>query len=84
MPAFGQQLSATDIDALVAYIYTPPAEAPTWDDAAIRASHRILNPDLLKPEAAGLPPVYRADHLNLFLVVEAGDHHVSVLSLIHI
>jgi cytochrome c553 len=79
MPAFGSQLSASEIDALVEYIYSPPARVPTWDSAQIRASHRILNPDLLKPEARDLPPVYRADRLNLFLVVEAGDHHVSVL-----
>ena len=79
MPAFEQKLSAAEIDALVAYIYTQPAQTPNWDSAAIHASHRILNPDLLKPEAAGLPPVYQADRLNLFLVVEAGDHHVSVL-----
>jgi len=79
MPAFGQQLDSAQISSLVDYIYTPPARTPTWDETEIQSSHRILNPDLLKPEATELAPVYRADRLNLFLVVEAGDHHVSVL-----
>ena len=79
MPAFGETLSTHEIDTLVDYIYTPPAQLPNWDVAEIEASHRILNPDLVKPEAAELGPVYDADRLNLFLVVEAGDHHVSVL-----
>ncbi|MDH3536937.1 MAG: nitrite reductase [Gammaproteobacteria bacterium] len=79
MPAFGQQISAAQIASLVDYIYTPPAQAPTWGAAEIRESRLVLNPGLLKPEAALLEPVYRADPLNLFLVVEAGDHHVSVL-----
>jgi len=79
MPAFGQKLAASDIGALVDYIYTPPATMPTWGAAQISASHRILNPALLVAGAAQLAPVYGADPLNLFLVVEAGDHHVTVL-----
>jgi len=79
MPAFGASLSAIEIQSLVEFIYTPPSRPPSWKAADIAASHRILSPDLLEPEAATLPPVYTADHLNLFLVVEAGDHHVSVL-----
>jgi len=79
MPAFGKTLSATQISSLVDYIYTPLAQTPTWGAEQIRASQRILSPELLEPSAAALPPVYSADPLNLFLVVEAGDHHVSVL-----
>ena len=79
MPAFGKQLDREKIDTLVSYIYSPPEQAPGWDAAQIRTSHRILQPALLKPGAIDLPPVYAADRLNLFLVVEAGDHHVSVL-----
>ncbi len=79
MPAFDRKLAANDIAALVDYIYTPPATEPTWDAAQISASHRILNPALLEAGAAQLAPVYSADPLNLFLVVEAGDHHVTVL-----
>lgn len=79
MPAFEQQLSKDEIKTLVDFIYSPPARPPSWTADEIRASHRILNPGLLEAGAAELGPVYEADRLNLFLVVEAGDHHVSVL-----
>jgi len=79
MPAFGTTLSAPQVTSLVEYIYTPPAETPSWDAQQIRASHRLLRPELIEAGAADLAPVYDADPLNLFLVVEAGDHHVSVL-----
>lgn len=79
MPAFGEKLDPAQVTALVDYIYTSPATPPAWGDSEIRASHVIHHPDLLQPDAAGLKPVYKADPLNLFLVVEAGDHHVTVL-----
>jgi WD40 repeat protein/cytochrome c553 len=76
MPAFAEKLSETDIKALVEYIYTPPEEIPVWDLDRIRASHIIHNRE------SGLPnkPVFKVDDLlNLFLVVEIGDHHVTLL-----
>ena len=75
MPAFAATLNADEIQALVDYIYTPLPEIPSWDLAAITAS-RVIHVD-----AASLPdkPVYQADPLNLFLVVELGDHHATVL-----
>ncbi|UCC57468.1 MAG: c-type cytochrome [Gammaproteobacteria bacterium] len=76
MPAFAEKLSEKDINALVDYIYTPPEEIPVWDLAEIRNSQIIHNPE------SGLPdkPVFRVDDLlNLFLVVELGDHHVTLL-----
>jgi DNA-binding beta-propeller fold protein YncE/cytochrome c5 len=79
MPAFGAQLSIEQIGALVEYIYRASEQMPAWGMAEIIASHRILNPALLEPGARELKPVYDADPLNLFLVVEAGDHHVTVL-----
>jgi hypothetical protein len=79
MPAFAGRIDEAGIAALVNYIYTSPAVAPVWGEAEIRASHRVLSPDLLTAAARDLAPVYDADPLNLFLVVEAGDHHVSVL-----
>ncbi|MGB5260565.1 MAG: cytochrome D1 domain-containing protein [Gammaproteobacteria bacterium] len=79
MPAFGAKLKAVQIEALVEYIYASPAQRPVWGETEIRASHVIHKPDLLQPQAATLKPVYAADPLNLFLVVEAGDHHVTVL-----
>src|SRR6476661_8017310 len=35
MPAFTDKLSAADIDALVAYIYAPPATPPVWGEREI-------------------------------------------------
>ncbi|MDH3560562.1 MAG: nitrite reductase [Gammaproteobacteria bacterium] len=79
MPAFEGKLDMPQIDALVAYIYTVPDRMPVWDAAEIRASHVVHKPELLAATAASLKPAYKADPLNLFLVVEAGDHHVTVL-----
>jgi mono/diheme cytochrome c family protein len=79
MPAFGDRLDDDQVEALVAWIYSAPAQPPVWGEAEIRASHVIHRPELLEPAAADLKPVYAADPLNLFLVVEAGDHHVTVL-----
>ena len=75
MPAFGDRLSAADVDALIAYIYAPPASAPVWGEREIVAS-RIVHaaPASLPPK-----PVFAADPLNLFVVVESGDHHATIL-----
>lgn len=75
MPAFAGQLGDTEIAALVEFIYQPLATVPVWDAERIRASHQFYQghvSDLDKP-------VYAADPLNLFVVVEAGDHHITVL-----
>ena len=75
MPAFEKTLSPEAIEALTAWIYRPAATPPEWGDERIRAS-RIVHADV-----ATLParPKFDADPMNLFLVVEQGDHHVSVL-----
>jgi DNA-binding beta-propeller fold protein YncE/cytochrome c553 len=75
MPAFGAVLAPAQIDALTAWIYQDTGEVPPWGEAAIRAS-RIVHADV-----AALParPLFEADPMNVFLVVEQGDHHVSVL-----
>jgi DNA-binding beta-propeller fold protein YncE/cytochrome c5 len=75
MPAFGDKLSKKEIDALVDYIYTPLPEMPRWGKTEIDATRVVHNP----PGSLGDKPVYKADPLNLFLVVEIGDHHVTVL-----
>ncbi|MBN8440332.1 MAG: c-type cytochrome [Thauera sp.] len=75
MPAFAAQLTKDEIAALADLIYTPVVPAPRWTEADIRAS-RIQHVD---PKTLGDKPVFAADPLNLFLVVEAGTHHVSVL-----
>jgi len=74
MQGFSNALDADAITALAAWIKTPLDAVPDWTAADIAAS-LIPNPDY-SPTAA---PVFAADPLNLFLVVETGDHHVSVL-----
>ena len=75
MPAFGEQLSKSQISALTDLIYTPLASVPEWGLVEIR------NSQIVHASTAGLPavPVHGADPLNLFTVVEAGDHHVTIL-----
>ena len=76
MPAFGEQLDAAAIESLVSYIYTPPAQPPSWSAADIQASQIIQHP------AGSLPdqPVFETDDLlNLFIVVELGNHHATLL-----
>ncbi|NNG03512.1 MAG: cytochrome C oxidase Cbb3 [Inquilinus sp.] len=75
MPAFGDVLAGDDIDALVSFVYTPLPEPPGWDLADMRGSHILAPGDEPLPVA----PVYDADPLHLFVVVESGDHHVSIL-----
>jgi mono/diheme cytochrome c family protein len=79
MPAFATRLNAAQRQALVDLIYTAPSTPPVWGEAEIRASQVIYKPELVEGNASTAKPVYAADPLNLFLVVEAGDHHVSVL-----
>jgi mono/diheme cytochrome c family protein len=75
MQGFHDKLAAADIAALAQWIYTPVSPAPVWSEADIRAS-RVMTAD-----AAKLPnkPAWRADPMNLFVVVEGGDHHVSLV-----
>jgi len=75
MPAFAATLSAEQIAALGKYIYTPVSPAPRWGDDDIRASRTET------PGAAALPakPAWKADPMNVFVVVEGGDHHVSII-----
>jgi mono/diheme cytochrome c family protein/DNA-binding beta-propeller fold protein YncE len=75
MPGFAGQLSAADIAALAAHIRTPVSPAPVWAEADIRAS-RSFNP---APAGEAAKPLWRADPMNLFVVVEGGDHHISLL-----
>ncbi len=75
MPAFRDKLSNEQASALVDLIYTPPAREPRWDMEDIRASHIIQN----KPGSLPDKPVFKADPLNLFIVVETGDHHATLL-----
>ncbi len=53
----------------------PPGSYPQWGEASIRSSR------VEKRGAAALPskPQWQADPMNLFVVVEAGDDHVSIV-----
>jgi len=75
MPAFKDTLKADEIAALAQWIYTPVVPAPRWTESDTRASHVLL------ADAAKLPakPSWSADPMNLFVVVEGGDHHVSLV-----
>ena len=75
MPAFADQLSAAEIEAVRDHVYSSVSPAPVWDAVRIRES-RIEH-----VRFADLPskPVHRADPLNVFVVVESGDHHVTIL-----
>ena len=78
MPAFGDKLSSAEAQQLVELIYAPVVPAPFWGEREIRASH------VVDRRAAALPAQPAAaldgvDPLNLFVVVETGDHHVSLL-----
>lgn len=79
MPAFGDKLSDAEIKQLAQYIFTPPEVSPRWTADDIRNSRIIHNPESLDGVYDNAKPVYDADPLNLFLVVESGSHHVSVL-----
>ena len=76
MPSFKEKLSDQQIQLLADYVYTPSSQTPVWDMENIKASQVIHN----KESDLSDKPVYDvADPLNMFLVVELGDHHVTLL-----
>lgn len=75
MPAFGDKLTPEQLDLLASYVYQPPATPPVWGLEQIRASH-IVN---AAPGSLPHKPVFKADMDNLFIVVELGDHHATLL-----
>ncbi len=76
MPGFAGKLGRAEAEALVAYVYAPLPQAPDWGLAQMRATHvRHAKPG----DKPADRPVHAADPLNLFVVVELGDHHVTIL-----
>ncbi len=75
MPAFADKLDAQQVKELTAFIYKAPDSNPQWGEADIKGTH------VVHKTRAELPakPVFASDPLNLFTVVEAGDHHVTIL-----
>ncbi len=74
MPGFASKLSQDEISALTAYISAPLASVPQWGREEIEAS-RVIHADAPPLDR----PRFDADPLNLFVVVEAGDHHATIL-----
>ena len=75
MLAYGEKLNDTEIKALVALVYTPLAEVPVWGMKQIKASQLVYD----KPGTLPDKPLFDAEIDNLFMVVELGDHHATLL-----
>ncbi len=75
MAAFNTVFNPAQIDALADFLQQPPATPPVWTDDDIRNSHIIVTDIKQLPST----PQHGADPLNLFVVVEAGDHHINIL-----
>lgn len=75
MPAFAEVLGEDEIAALADLIFTPLENMPHWNLAEIESS-RIQHVD---EATLSTTPLHGADPLNLFTVVEAGDHHITIL-----
>ncbi len=76
MPAFGALLKPAQIKALVKMVYTPLKHMPHWGMAQIKASHIVYH----RPGELPDKPKFKADIDNLFIVVELGDHHATLLN----
>jgi len=75
MQGFADELGDATLDQLAGWLRTAPAGTPRWEQADIRASRVIYHAPGTLPDR----PVFSADPSNLFLVVESGTHHVTVL-----
>lgn len=73
MPGFANTLSDVDIDSLADYIYSAPTKTPSWSAQQIRESRTVSKKIL------GNKPLFSADMMNLFIVVETGDHYATLL-----
>ena len=75
MPGFSDRLDGEAIAALASLVLTPLSSVPAWGIDEITAS-REISPVIDRRPAS---PGFAADPLNLFVVVESGDHHVTIL-----
>ncbi len=74
MEGFSAKMTAEEIQSVADWIYTPVTPRPVWTEEQIRASRVVP----VKPGDLKDAPTFVADMMNLFIVVEAGDNHVSV------
>jgi len=75
MPSFSAQLNDQQIQSLVDLIYTPLETMPEWNLSHIDASRKTF----FAPSDLSDKPTFIADMMNLFIVVELGDHHATLL-----
>ncbi len=76
MLPFKEKINDEEIKALVELIYTPLKEVPVWGMEQIKASQIVTH----KPGELPDTPKFKADIWNLFMVVELGDHHATLLN----
>lgn len=76
MPAFHDKLSQIEVKDLVEFIYTPLEKTPEWGLQQAKDSHIIHN----APQSLPQKPTFKAQMDNLFIVVELGDHHATLLN----
>lgn len=76
MIGYESQLGGSDkVEQLVEYLYTPADVPPTWTVEDTKATHKLFVEQKDLPDT----PQHNSDPLNLFVVVEAGNHHVTIL-----
>jgi len=76
MPSFSKALSKAEIASLADYIYTPSKASLKWTVADINASKVQHFEQSKLPNKAQ----FDADLMNLFIVVELGDHSATLLN----
>ncbi len=74
MPGFTESIEAGAVEKLAAWLKTPLDFIPEWTETQIADSLQMN--DEYQPVGS---PVWGADPMNITLVVETGDHHVSVM-----
>lgn len=75
MIGYKDVLSEQQLEALVDYLFTPADNPPTWTVEDTLQTHKLFVDQSALPDT----PQHDSDPLNLFVVVEAGDHHVTIL-----
>lgn len=75
MLAYKDILTKPQIEQLVSYLYTPADTPPSWSVADTNNSHKLF----IDPNSLPNEPQHNSDPMNLFVVVEAGTHHVTLL-----
>ncbi|QDX81186.1 cytochrome C oxidase Cbb3 [Denitratisoma sp. DHT3] len=78
MQPFADRIGSAEIGALVDWLYTPGLIKPSWSEQDIRASRIVQHAPGSLPDRPAT--IFKGvDMMNLFIVVEGGDHHVSVV-----